>query len=100
MMLMRVFCCGLGLAFCVAFVPCAALAQSAQPNKTETITPPAPANPAQKPKKPRSAAQKKNDERMKACGQEWRIAKASQKTGGKNWREFSRDCRRQKKAGG
>ena len=53
-----------------------------------------------KQKKPRSEAQKKNDERMRACGQEWRAAKAANKTGGKSWREFSTECRRKKKTGG
>ena len=50
--------------------------------------------------KPRSAAQQKNDERMRACGKEWREAKAANKTGGKTWREFSTECRKKKKAGG
>ncbi len=53
-----------------------------------------------KAKKPRSEAQKKNDERMRACGKEWRTAKATNKTNGQTWRQFSLDCRKRKKAGG
>jgi len=50
--------------------------------------------------KPRSEAQKKSDERMRACGREWRVAKAANKTNGQTWRQYSLDCRKRKKAGG
>lgn len=89
--------------------PLPTLAQNTAP----AVSPaPSPAKPAsqgkgdaatteiKKQNKPRSEAQKKNDERMRACGQEWRAAKAANKTGGKSWREFSTECRRKKKAGG
>lgn len=89
--------------------PLPALAQNAAPTATPAPSPAKPASQGKsdaappdikKQKKPRSEAQKKNDESMRACGQEWRAAKAANKTGGKSWREFSTECRRKKKAGG
>lgn len=76
-------------------VPAPAPAQPPSSSKGD-VTAPAP----KKQKKPRSAAQQKNDDRMRACGKEWRDAKAANKTGGKTWREFSTECRKKKKAGG
>lgn len=80
-----------------------ALAQTTKPAshdaaKADALKPETSAAP-KKEKKPRSEAQKKNDERMRACGTEWRAAKAANKTEGKSWREFSKDCRRKKKGG-
>ena len=75
--------------------PAAPAPQSKAPAHNEAVAPS-----INKDKKPRSEAQKKNDARMRACGQEWRAAKAANKTGGKTWRDFSIECRRQKKASG
>lgn len=52
---------------------------------------------AAKPKRERSEAQKKNDEMMRACGQEWRADKASLQAKGETWRNFLKDCRARKK---
>ena len=83
--------------------PLPALAQTAKPAqevpKADALKPDTAATTPKKEKKPRSEAQKKNDERMRACGKEWRAAKAANKTEGKNWRQFSTECRRKKKAG-
>ena len=77
-------------------LPLNALAQSPKPAPSPT-----PAQTETKPtKKPRSEAQKKNDARMRACGQEWREAKRNRATEGKTWRQFSLECRRKKKASG
>lgn len=87
----------------LAMTPLAALGQTAKPAadppKAEAPKKEGAKTDAQREKKPRSEAQQKNDERMRACGKEWRAAKAANKTDGKNWREFSTDCRRKKKAG-
>lgn len=83
----------------VSFMPLGVSAQTAKPvadpPKAESAAQPE----TKKAKKPRSEAQKKNDERMRACGKEWRAAKAANKTNGQNWRQFSTECRRKKKAG-
>lgn len=86
------------LAAMLFLAPLPVVAQTAKP---ATDTPKADVAQPQpkKEKKPRSEAQKKNDERMRACGKEWRAAKAANKTEGKNWRQFSTECRRKKKAG-
>ena len=88
------------LAAFIAMTPLAALSQTtkpaADPPKADVAKPePAKAEPKAE-KKPRSEAQKKNDERMRACGKEWRAAKAANKTDGKTWRQFSTECRRKK----
>jgi hypothetical protein len=51
-----------------------------------------------RPARERSAAQKQNDEMMRACGQEWRAEKASLQAKGETWRSFLKDCRAKKKA--
>jgi hypothetical protein len=53
---------------------------------------------AAKPKRERSEAQKRNDDMMRACGQEWRADKASLQAKGETWRNFLKDCRAKKKA--
>ena len=77
-------------------LPLDAVAQNARPVASQSAVQ-AETKPA---KKPRSEAQKKNDARMRACGQEWRAAKANRTTEGKTWRQFSLECRRKKKASG
>jgi len=89
----------LALTSFLLFMPLGVSAQTAKPvadpPKAESAAQPE----TKKAKKPRSEAQKKNDERMRACGKEWRAAKAANKTNGQNWRQFSTECRRKKKAG-
>jgi hypothetical protein len=51
-----------------------------------------------KPRRERSAAQKQNDDMMRACGQEWRAEKAALQAKGETWRSFLKDCRSKKKA--
>ena len=95
-----------------------ALAQTApaptnplRPSTGRTATPP-PATPpaaapastptpeATKQKRPRSEAQLANDNRMRACGAEWRANKASLQAQGKTWRVFNVECRARLKAQG
>ena len=91
------------LAAILLLAPLPALAQTAkpaaEPPKVDALKSEAAQPVVKKEKKPRSEAQKKNDECMRACGKEWRAAKAANKTEGKNWRQFSTECRRKKKAG-
>lgn len=66
---------------------------------------PAPAQPATaaeepKAKRQRSAAQLANDNRMRACGQEWRANKTALQAQGKTWLTFSTECRARLKAQG
>lgn len=88
-----------------------ALAQTvpAQPNplrpgNASTATPPqatpAPSAEAPKPKRQRSEAQLANDNRMRACGAEWRANKAALTAQGKTWRVFNVECRARLKAQG
>lgn len=44
-------------------------------------------------KRPRSPAQRANDERMRACGREWRAQKNDLKARGLTWYRFSAECR-------
>jgi hypothetical protein len=53
-----------------------------------------------KPKAERSEAQKANDNRMRACGKEWRENKDKLKAAGKTWKTFGPDCRAKLKAEG
>ncbi len=94
----------LALAMALLMAPVPALAQTVKPSTPDAAKADAQKGDAAQPetkkqKKPRSEAQKKNDERMRACGKEWRAAKAANKTDGKTWRQFSTECRRKKKAG-
>ncbi|MCU0820736.1 MAG: hypothetical protein MUF11_15800 [Beijerinckiaceae bacterium] len=70
--------------------PAAATAPAAQ----------APSAEAPKPKRQRSEAQLANDNRMRACGQEWRQNKAQLTAQGKTWRVFNVECRARLKAQG
>lgn len=83
----------------LALAPLPALAQTAKPAAVDVPKSDALKPETKKEKKPRSEAQKKNDERMRECGREWKAAKAANKTAGKTWREFSTECRRKKKGG-
>ncbi len=60
----------------------------------------APAAEAPKPKRQRSEAQLANDNRMRACGQEWRQNKAKLTAEGKTWRAFNVECGARLKAQG
>lgn len=53
---------------------------------------------APKPKRKRSEAQLANDNRMRACGKEWRENKAKLTASGKTWRVFNVECRARLKA--
>jgi hypothetical protein len=79
-----------------------------RPSSTRAATPPAApqAAPAAqageevKGKRQRSAAQLANDNRMRACGKEWRENKAKLTAQGKTWLTFSTECRARLKAAG
>ncbi|MES2905986.1 MAG: hypothetical protein V4691_03010 [Pseudomonadota bacterium] len=51
-----------------------------------------------KTKKPLSEKQKLNISTMRACGSEWRAAKAAGQTKGQKWRDYLKECRARKKA--
>ncbi len=53
-----------------------------------------------RPRRERSQAQKANDDRMRACGAEWRTKKTELTAQGETWRKFSVACRARLKAGG
>lgn len=55
---------------------------------------------APKAKRKRSEAQLANDNRMRACGKEWRENKAKLSADGKTWRVFNVECRARLKAQG
>ncbi|KQU50808.1 hypothetical protein ASG72_13275 [Bosea sp. Leaf344] len=55
---------------------------------------------AAKPKRPRSEAQLKNDNRLRACGAEWRANKAKLTAQGYNWIKYSGECRKRLAAQG
>lgn len=75
-----------------------------RPGNARTATPPqaspAPSTEAPKPKRQRSEAQLANDNRMRACGAEWRANKAALTAQGKTWRVFNVECRARLKAQG
>lgn len=80
-----------------------AFAQAATaPAARANVSPPEPSKPAAKPRaaRERSPAQKANDDRMRACGTEWRAKKAELSAKGETWRKFSVDCRARLKAKG
>jgi hypothetical protein len=54
-----------------------------------TSTPPA----STTPRRPRSAAQLRNDQIMRDCGAEWRRDKTRLQAAGKSWRTFLPECR-------
>ena len=65
-----------------------------------TTTAAAPATETAKPKRPRSEAQLKNDERLRACGAEWRANKDALTKKGYNWIKYSGECRKRLAAQG
>jgi hypothetical protein len=85
------------------------ISQNAPPNPlrpaASSTLPPAPAAEAPKTKPPkakraRSEAQLANDQRMKACGAEWRTNKAALSAEGKTWKTYMPECRARLKASG
>lgn len=92
----------------IAVTPYGADAQTANPLRPApgVSAPAAPAAttpaaaPAEKVKRARSPAQLANDNRMRACGAEWRANKAALTAQGKNWRSYSTECRARLKAAG
>ncbi|MCA0399792.1 MAG: hypothetical protein LCH38_03145 [Proteobacteria bacterium] len=60
----------------------------------------APAAEEAKGKRQRSPAQLANDNRMRACGKEWRENKAKLTQQGQTWLKFSTECRARLKAAG
>lgn len=98
--------CALGLA-----LPAAAQTNPLQPRPTTpapstpartapAATPAAPAAETAKPKRARSEAQLKNDNRLRACGAEWRANKADLTKKGYNWIKYSTECRKRLAAQG
>lgn len=65
-------------------------AQTAATSATETA----------KPKRARSEAQLKNDERLRTCGAEWRGDKEALTKKGYNWIKYSVECRKRLAAQG
>lgn len=65
-----------------------------------TTTAPAPKADAATKKRERSEAQKANDNRMKACGAEWRANKEALTKQGKTWRTYMPECNARLKAKG
>lgn len=78
-----------------------AFAQATAP-AARTVAPKPDAQTAPSPRqaRERSPAQKANDERMRACGAEWRAKKAELSARGETWRKFSVECRARLKAKG
>lgn len=78
--------------------------QKAAPTAPAAAPAPAPAPKADakeaKPKRARSPAQLANDNRMRACGKEWRENKAKLTAAGKTWRVYNVECRARMKAAG
>jgi hypothetical protein len=60
----------------------------------------APAAETAKPKRARSEAQLKNDNRLRACGAEWRANKPDLTKKGYNWIKYSTECRKRLAAQG
>ncbi|WP_439575146.1 hypothetical protein [Phreatobacter sp.] len=50
------------------------------------------------PRRPRSAAQLRNDQIMRDCGAEWRRDKARLQAAGKTWRSFLPECRARRRS--
>lgn len=66
------------------------------PTRSETV-PPVQGPPSARTKRPRSPAQLANDERLRACGREWRAQKDALKAQGLTWYRFSAECRKRLK---
>lgn len=79
--------------------PASAPPPATQPPAPARAEPPLPtrAAPPAKAKRPRSPAQLANDERMRACGKEWRAQKEALKAQGLTWYRFSAECRKRLK---
>ncbi len=72
----------------------------AAPARTAPASTAAPAAEAAKPKRARSEAQLKNDNRLRACGAEWRANKPDLTKKGYNWIKYSTECRKRLAAQG
>ncbi len=74
----------------------------AAPARTAPATTAAPAaeTAKPKPKRARSEAQLKNDNRLRACGAEWRANKPDLTKKGYNWIKYSTECRKRLAAQG
>ncbi len=77
-----------------------AAAPSAPARAAPAITAAAPAAETTKPKRARSEAQLKNDNRLRACGAEWRANKPELTKKGYNWIRYSTECRKRLAARG
>lgn len=78
--------------------PAASPPPAFQPPATPEAAPaPAPESPPTRAKRPRSPAQLANDERLRACGKEWRTRKEALKAQGLTWYRFSAECRKRLK---
>ncbi|AMJ59853.1 hypothetical protein [Bosea sp. PAMC 26642] len=75
-------------------------APSAPARAKPAATAAAPATETAKPKRPRSEAQLKNDERLRSCGAEWRADKEALTKKGYNWIKYSVECRKRLAAQG
>jgi hypothetical protein len=82
--------------------PAAAQTNPLQQRSNAPATAAAPANETAKPKpkRARSEAQLKNDNRLRACGAEWRADKAALTKKGYNWIRYSTECRKRLAARG
>lgn len=76
------------------------LRPSNAPKASAAPAAPAAGDETSKPKRARSQAQLANDERLRACGKQWRENKASLQAKGQTWLSFSADCRKRLKAAG
>jgi hypothetical protein len=71
-------------------------AETPPPPKPEVAAPPPAAEPGAKPSGGRAAMVA----RMRACGADWKAAKAEGKTGGQKWPQYWSECNKRKKAEG
>lgn len=58
------------------------------------------AGPFRRPPRQASEAQRESVARTRLCGREWRALKAAGRAGGRDWRDFSRECRTRLKSTG
>jgi hypothetical protein len=70
------------------------------PARAKPATTAATATETAKPKRARSEAQLKNDERLRACGAEWRGDKEALTKKGYTWIKYSVECRKRLAAQG
>jgi hypothetical protein len=90
-MLSRLFACFLVLAAVGLAAPEAAAQSSTE--RSETRSRRGASSEAQATRRPRSAAQLANDQRMRQCGAEWRGMSTAQR-GSRTWRTFMPECNR------